>query len=83
MLIKARPRMLLSDQPNLEVRLNGPMDENFVAGMFTQIRPVRIGELETRPKASKHYWLGGKFYFLSAKFYFNDVGYSPLKHFFV
>ena len=54
MLIKAGPNMLLSDQPNLVVRLNGPMDDNFVAGMFTQIRPVWIGELETRPKTSKN-----------------------------
>jgi hypothetical protein len=32
--------------------LKGPKHENFVAGIFTQIRPVQIGELENRPKTS-------------------------------
>jgi len=30
--------------------LNGPNDENFLAGIFTKIRPVWIGELEIMPK---------------------------------
>jgi hypothetical protein len=30
--------------------LKGPKHEKFVAGIFTQIRPVQIGELENRPK---------------------------------
>jgi hypothetical protein len=59
--IKARPTMLLSDQPNLIVRLKGSKGENFVAGIFTQIRPVWIGELETRPKTSKIIGWGGIF----------------------
>ncbi len=32
--------------------------EKFVAGIFTQIRPVWIGELENRPKTSKNLRLG-------------------------
>jgi hypothetical protein len=32
--------------------------KNLWLGFFTQIRPVWIGELETRPKTSKNEWLG-------------------------
>jgi hypothetical protein len=35
--------------------LKGPKHEKFVVGIFTQIRPVCIGELETRPKTSKKF----------------------------
>ncbi len=38
-------------------------------GIFTQIRPVGIGELESRQKTSKILWLGPIFSFLSAKFF--------------
>jgi hypothetical protein len=37
--------------------LKGPEHEQFVAGIFTQIRPKWISELETRPKTSKNVWL--------------------------
>ncbi len=39
-------------------RLKGPKHKKFVTGIFTQIRPVWISELETRPKTSKYEWLG-------------------------
>ncbi len=32
------------------VYLKGPKREIFVAGIFTEIRPVWVGDLETRPK---------------------------------
>ncbi len=35
------------------MKLKGPKHEKFVAGIFTQIIPVWISELETRPKISK------------------------------
>ncbi len=35
-----------------KVILKGPIFGNIVAGIFTQIRHVLIGELETRPKTS-------------------------------
>ncbi len=40
----------LEQLPNLK----GFMHEKFLAGIFTQIRPVWIGELETRPKTLKN-----------------------------
>jgi hypothetical protein len=30
--------------------LKGPKREMFIAGIFTEIRPVWVGDLETRPK---------------------------------
>ncbi len=33
--------------------LKGPKREIFVAGIFTEIRPVWVGDLETRPKNLK------------------------------
>ncbi len=33
--------------------LKGPRHEIFVAGIFTQIRPVWVGDLGTRPKSPK------------------------------
>ncbi len=38
--------------------LKGPKREIFVAGIFAQIRPIRIGDLETRPKNPKKLRLG-------------------------
>jgi hypothetical protein len=35
------------------LRLKGLKHEKFLAGVVTQIRPVWIGESETRPKTSK------------------------------
>jgi hypothetical protein len=34
--------------------LKGPKREMFVAGIFTEIRPVWVGNLETRPKNQKN-----------------------------
>ncbi len=54
-------------------RLKRPKHEkSFVAGMFTQIGPVRIGELEIRPKTPNNKWLGPILSFLSAKFLFRS-----------
>jgi hypothetical protein len=36
------------------MKFKGPKHEKFVAKIFTQIRPVWIGELETKPKTSKN-----------------------------
>jgi hypothetical protein len=55
--------------------LKGPNHKKFVARIFTQIRPVWIGELETGPKTSKNIWLG--------HYIFCDVGEERLKFFFV
>jgi hypothetical protein len=38
--------------------LKGPKREMFVAGIFTEIRPVWAGDLETRPKNLKSLCLG-------------------------
>jgi hypothetical protein len=38
--------------------LKRPKREIFVAGIFTQIRPVWVGDLETRPKNLKSLCLG-------------------------
>ncbi len=38
--------------------LKGPKREIFVAGIFTEIRPVWVGDLETRPKNLKSLCLG-------------------------
>ncbi len=40
------------------ITLKGPKREIFVAGIFTEIRPVRVGDLETRPKNLKSLCLG-------------------------
>jgi hypothetical protein len=40
------------------VCLKGPKREMFVAGIFTEIRPVLVGDLETRPKNLKSLCLG-------------------------
>ncbi len=37
----------------IKERLKGPKHEKLVAGIFTQIRPVWMGESESRPKTSK------------------------------
>jgi hypothetical protein len=38
--------------------LNGPKHEIFEHGVLTQIRPVRVGDLEARAKKSKKLWFG-------------------------
>ncbi len=38
--------------------LKGPKREIFVAGIFTEIRPVWVGDLDTRPKNLKSLCLG-------------------------
>jgi hypothetical protein len=50
--------------------------ENFVAGIvtITQIRPVRIDELQLGRKLQKINGWGLIFLFLSAKFFVSDVG---------
>jgi hypothetical protein len=40
------------------VSLKGPKHEIFVYGVFTEIIPVRVGDLGTRPKNVKHLCLG-------------------------
>jgi hypothetical protein len=47
-------------------KLKGPKHEIFEHGVFAQIRPVREGDLGTRPKNSKFLWLGPYILFLSA-----------------
>jgi hypothetical protein len=54
--------------------LKGPKLEIFVAGTFTQIRPVWIGYLESRPKNPKVYVWVLIFSFISRDFYFSAVG---------
>ncbi len=49
---------LAADQLILEQAVKGPKREIFVAGVFAQIRPVWIGDLETRPKNPKKLCLG-------------------------
>jgi hypothetical protein len=46
-------RRAVSGYDEVVVNLKGPKHEKFVAGIFIQIRPVWIGELETRPKTKK------------------------------
>jgi hypothetical protein len=55
--------------------IKGPKHEQCVAGIFTQIRLVWIGELET----SKNLWLG-PFIFFIGEIFFNDVGDSAKKY---
>jgi hypothetical protein len=45
-------------QKPLGLLLKGPKHEIFFAGIFTEIRPVWVGELETRPKNLKSLCLG-------------------------
>jgi hypothetical protein len=47
--------------------LKGPKLEIFGSGIFTQIRPVRVGDLGTKPKNSKVYGFGLKIAADSAK----------------
>jgi len=42
----------------VSMKLKGPKHEKFVAKICTQIRPVWIGELETKPKTSKKFGWG-------------------------
>ncbi len=59
------------------IPLQGPKREMFVAGIFTEIRPVWVGDLETRPKNLKSLCLGP---FISWDFCFSAVGYSTKKN---
>jgi hypothetical protein len=43
---------------SLSLPLKGPRREMFAAGSFTEIRPVWVGDLETRPKNQKSLSLG-------------------------
>jgi hypothetical protein len=36
--------------------LKGPKHEIFGSGVFTQIRPVCVGDIGTRPKNPKKFW---------------------------
>ncbi len=42
--------------------LKGPKREMFVAEIFTEIRPVWLGDLETRPKNLKKFMFGALYY---------------------
>ncbi len=42
--------------------LKGPKREMLVAGIFTEVRPVWVGDLETRPKKSKKFMFGALHY---------------------
>jgi hypothetical protein len=48
----------------------------FVAGIFTEIKPVWVGDLETRPKNLKRLCLGPYITPISWDFCFSAVGYS-------
>ena len=60
--------------------LKGPKREIFVAGIFTEIRPVWVGDLETRPKNLKSLCLGLILPLISWDFSFSTVGYSAKKY---
>jgi hypothetical protein len=47
-----------------------------VAGIFTQIRPVWIGELERMPKTLKNYWLVPYILIFIGGIFFSDVSNS-------
>jgi hypothetical protein len=52
----------------------------FVAGIFTEIRPVWVGDLEIRPKNLKSLCLGPYItLFIFCDFCFSAVGYSAKK----
>jgi hypothetical protein len=42
--------------------LKGSKREMFVARIFTEIRPVWVGDLETRPKNLKKFMIGALYY---------------------
>ena len=56
--IEKKPAYSHSVRSNLNKSLKGPKRELFVAGIFTEIRPVWVGDLETRPKNLKSLCLG-------------------------
>ncbi len=56
--------------------LKGPKREMFVAGIFTEIRPVWVGDLETRPKNLKSLCLGALYYPLFPGICFSAVAYK-------
>jgi hypothetical protein len=51
----------------------------FVAGIFTETRPVWVGDLETRPKNLKSLCLGPDITLYFLGFCFSAVGYSAKK----
>ncbi len=57
----------------------GPKREMFVAGIFTEIRPVWVGDLETRPKNLKSLCLGPYITLHFLGFWFSAEGYSAKK----
>ena len=52
------------------ISLQGPKLEIFGSRVFTQIRPVWVGDLGTRPKNSKSLWLGPYIYLFIGKIIF-------------
>jgi hypothetical protein len=62
-------------------QLKGPKREMFVAGIFTEIRPVWVGDLEIRQKKKKVYVWGliRVLPFISWDFFISAVGYSAKK----
>jgi hypothetical protein len=56
----------------------GPKHEIFVAGIFTQIRPVWVGDLGTRLKKSKKFMFGALYYALFPGIFV--VAYSAKKY---
>ncbi len=59
--------------------LKGPKHEIFVTGIFSEIRPVRVADLETRPKNLKSLCLGPYITHYFWDFCFSAVGYSAKK----
>jgi hypothetical protein len=58
----------------------GPKREMFVAGIFTEIGPVWVGDIETRPKNLNILCLGPYITLISGYFCFSAVGYSAKKN---
>jgi hypothetical protein len=68
-------RPLNHEDQNRCTLIKGPMCEMFGAGIFTEIRPVWVGDLETRPKNPRSLCLGPyiTLYFLGARSKTKDV----------
>ncbi len=65
---------------NFTVVLKWPKREKFVAGIFTQIRPVWIGELEIRPKTSM---VGALYFYFYRQNLFLAMSATAIEIFFV
>jgi hypothetical protein len=65
--------------PKIKKVLKGPKHEIFIAGIFTEIRPVWVGDLETRPKNLKSLCLGLILPYISWDFCFSTVGHNAKK----